>query len=697
MGSPIVRIGVDVGVEPRVIQMYKEDLRKKFRLEYGNDLDEELMEETIDEVVKENFYDPKAELRNSYANKVCYCNLSEIIEYIYKYTPIIGGNGVLFYRHSQKENPTVDWISFNLDDRQRVKQEMFKAEMAGDEERRQEMAIKQLNIKIKINSWYGCSGYKLFIFYTVELAPSTTLCGQNIISTAAMAFEGFIADNVPFVNSTEAEDFILNCNAEANRDDRLMYLHSSKIPDVTDGEVIERIITRCKFDIDDGTLQSFKEMVKNSSQDAKKLMLYKNNLYAFCRLPKMMEMIRTYMSGITDLLVPNIEEIKNDEAKQCLNEFWEYLRCFVAYEYPCYDRVRRNKYTNKKAVLYEDTDSNFLSLAKWVNFIDNEVMFNSSDAQTHTAVNTFCIFISRLVATAFEVLLTNMNVEPEYHKYLVMKNEFYYSRILFVKKKKRYIGLQVIQEGVLLNNGNGKMDIKGFDFKKSTTKPTLRKFYETLSHDEIIAAKEINIKRIFTKIIQLEKSIRDSLMSGDTQYYKQSNIKRPDEYARPFSIQGVKAVMLWNTLNPTYSIELPSDVDIIPITLEAGRRKTPKKLDDLDYVYLETDAKTGKPMFMCNDTKNLRDFADKYPEEYERLDKEIFHNQNKDIRSMKLNFIAKPKNPDIPIPQWFFDIIDADKIVNDGLKLFNPVLDTLGIRIMKTSSTNEHYTNIINL
>lgn len=90
-------------------------------------------------------------------------------------------------------------------------------------------------------------------------------------------------------------------------------------------------------------------------------------------------------------------------------------------------------------------------------------------------------------------------------------------------------------------------------------------------------------------------------------------------------------------------------------------------------------------------------FADRYPEEFEKLKNEILLNPNNAIKTMGLNVIAKPKNSEIPIPEWFYEIMDMDKIVNDALKLFNPIMRSLGISVPKSGPQTEHYSNIVEL
>ena len=56
-------------------------------------------------------------------------------------------------------------------------------------------------------------------------------------------------------------------------------------------------------------------------------------------------------------------------------------------------------------------------------------------------------------------LARHMNVGPEPAEILDMKNEFYLSRIIFTDAKKRYVSNSILQEGVLLNGGLGKVDL----------------------------------------------------------------------------------------------------------------------------------------------------------------------------------------------------------------------------------------------
>ena len=199
-----------------------------------------------------------------------------------------------------------------------------------------------------------------------------------------------------------------------------------------------------------------------------------------------------------------------------------------------------------------------------------------------------------------------------------------------------------------------------------------------------------------------EQNMKDLIRHGDRRFFKQSNLKAQKEYENPYSIQGIKAVLLWNTLNPDYAIQLPTDVDIIPINLEKGRKKVQAKPGQeiepsVWMMPIGIDAKTGKMKYMNNSGREMAAFAEKYPVQFQALSESILTNPNTAISSMGLNYIAMPKNSEIPFPDWLREIIDADKIVNDALNLFNPIMKSLGIHLVKGSNNTEHYSNIVSI
>lgn len=676
------------------IQRWIDVMKKNFLMTLGNRYDENKVNQIIDKALS-HIYLPRMRLVNNYLMREFEGSLLDIYDFIIKKKPIIGGNGVLFSQHGVIPNPQATWISNLMTERKGYKKKMFNFQKGSREYKM--FDLLQLNTKIKINSLYGVLGYARFMLYNIFLAQCVTSTGQNIISSAACGFEAFIAGDVGFVSMGEVRRFIDWCNKEVEDESIQMILSDSKIPQASAREVSKHIKSQCHFRLTQIQESIIDEMVMNSSIGAIRLMRYKNSLMDFIEIPFIFNLIEKFVLGSNGLMAPDMDAITSDEAKDAIETFWEYCEVFVMMKHPFYDRVRRNKYEFKRAVIYEDTDSNFLSLGRWVKLISERVVHGAlSDGMRYSAVNTYTIILGKVITSVYKTLTDSLNIQYDYGSRLQMKNEFYYPRILFVNTKKRYIGLQELREGKKLKGNIDDMDVKGFEFKKSITKETLRNYYTQISYELIMKPEEIDSKAVLRAIMDLGKSIRNSLSSGETIYYKQANVKRVAEYARPYSIPGVKAIYLWNALCPDYQLELPTDVDIVPIKLEKGRRKLKKQIPGLDCIPIGNDTKK-QPQWMFNDTKFILDLARKYPDMYMKLDGNIFRNSNENIRGMGLNFIAKPKNPLIPIPDWFYEIIDYNQIVNDSLKLYYPILKTLGIRIIKTGQKTEHYTNMVML
>ena len=365
-----------------------------------------------------------------------------------------------------------------------------------------------------------------------------------------------------------------------------------------------------------------------------------------------------------------------------IEDIWEFYRVFVLYDYPIFDRVRKAMYTDRNNVLYVDTDSNFLGLNEWVGFVKNEILenqFNKDEKEINfIAVNLMALFLSDVIDHGLQSLAKHMNVTKQYAQRLNMKNEFYLDRIIFTKAKKRYISNSILQEGQLLNKGMGLPDIKGFDFKKAGTKPYLRDIYTNICLNDILRAEEIDVEDVYMKVLQVKDDIEESIHKGESTFFKQASVQILEHYKNPYSTQGITSVLLWNALCPQYAMELPTDCDIVPI-----KELTGPKMEN------------GK-MRWANESF-VMEFRERFPKEYDILNREFYNNSNELIRTMGLKSIAKPKNNDIELPSWFSFIMDGEKVVMDALNLIDPVLKSLGLNSLKTNASTEYITNIIDL
>lgn len=668
-----------------VTDKWKYEMRKLLKMKYGNKYTKTEIDSKLDTIIDKNLKNPNVSVFNNYSNTSVRTNILELTDSIEQSHLIITGGGCLFMPHGTKPNILIDFILEIMKRRKDAKKMRKNFDKGSDGWLKWDIA--QLLNKLVINSLYGCMGYPGFLLYNVFTAEAITAQGRHIITTAINMVEGFLGAAFFFVDENELSHYLYTVNEEYKKYGNLD-VSSFGVTDYL-SLAYDKLIDKSKFTMSDKQKGRLLDMLSNKSQGELALLYYKNNLLEFSKL----DVIKTKFKYIIEnnglLSFCEMELLKDDEMRKVTKEIWDLYEVFVLYNYPVNDRIRKAMYLPKTKALYTDTDSVFVCVSHLVEYVKNEVLHGnnpmaSDNDLTFTSVNLMLIFINIAIDRALKTLCSSTNIEPEWAVKLGMKNEFYLKRILFVEKKKRYISLSVLQEGQLLGGGKGKPEIKGFEFIKSNTKPYLRDFYTKMATEEILESENINPNRIFRKMAQLKSDIEYGMSHGDSKFYKQSKVKTPENYKNPFSTQGITAVMLWNAICPNNQIELPADVNIVPI--KSLKMDKPKRESPTEVVHDDPFK-----------NKNIAELEHKYPEVYQRIYNQIYSNTNPLIRYMSMSSIALPKNTDINIPQYVFDLINYDEIVTTSIQLFLPVMESLGIHSVPTTANTSHMTNIIPL
>ncbi len=668
-----------------VTDKWKYEMRKLLKMKYGNKYTKTEIDSKLDTIIDKNLKNPNVSVFNNYSNTSVRTNILELTDSIEQSHLIITGGGCLFMPHGTKPNILIDFILEIMKRRKDAKKMRKNFDKGSDGWLKWDIA--QLLNKLVINSLYGCMGYPGFLLYNVFTAEAITAQGRHIITTAINMVEGFLGAAFFFVDENELSHYLYTVNEEYKKYGNLD-VSSFGVTDYL-SLAYDKLIDKSKFTMSDKQKGRLLDMLSNKSQGELALLYYKNNLLEFSKL----DVIKTKFKYIIEnnglLSFCEMELLKDDEMRKVTKEIWDLYEVFVLYNYPVNDRIRKAMYLPKTKALYTDTDSVFVCVSHLVEYVKNEVLHGnnpmaSDNDLTFTSVNLMLIFINIAIDRALKTLCSSTNIEPEWAVKLGMKNEFYLKRILFVEKKKRYISLSVLQEGQLLGGGKGKPEIKGFEFIKSNTKPYLRDFYTKMATEEILESENINPNRIFRKMAQLKSDIEYGMSHGDSKFYKQSKVKTHENYKNPFSTQGITAVMLWNAICPNNQIELPADVNIVPI--KSLKMDKPKRESPTEVVHDDPFK-----------NKNIAELEHKYPEVYQRIYNQIYSNTNPLIRYMSMSSIALPKNTDINIPQYVFDLINYDEIVTTSIQLFLPVMESLGIHSVPTTANTSHMTNIIPL
>ena len=248
---------------------------------------------------------------------------------------------------------------------------------------------------------------------------------------------------------------------------------------------------------------------------------------------------------------------------------------------------------------------------------------------------------------------------------IVMKNEFFMTRVLLENVKKHYASLQQLQEGNYLG---GVPDVKGIDcLVKSVIPKTTRDRLNKILLKDILLANNIDRTNIIKQMAILENDIYSDIMNGSKNYYKPATIKSLDSYENPLRVFGVKGLLLWNYVKDEHL----AAIDV-------------KERNSVDIVKIAVNAVTVEKL------KN------EFPYQYERFlellgIKECNNDEVKLLKSKEFQSIALPL--DVPVPRWIELIVDYRSIIVDNLGGF----PLNGVGISQLDSKKVPYTNIIKL
>lgn len=679
-------------LEYSYIQDWKSEASVLIKKRYPDATDREI-DTYLTKTLEKRCIDPNVIVVNNYTNKISRFTTLQLIELIRSNHLICAGAGCLFLPHNTRRNILIEFIMFVMEQRKLAKKEMYKYPKGSEEYEIWDR--KQLAYKLIINSLYGCMGYAGFTMFNIFIAECITTQGRHIITSAANAIENFLGDALWFTNAEEVYNCIYRILNEyhnlGHEFSEGLIAEISKNIDIStlDEQCVDRFLKHCIFPYDSRLINNLRAMMRNMSIDELILLYYKNNYIEFSQIPFMQDKIRNLIVTNGTLMFCEDSSYASDETRAMVAELWEFYKLFVLYDYPIYDRLQKAMYIDKRNSLYTDTDSVFISLDKSVKMIEG-VIFHGDHTEsgmskqdlTFTASNVTMTIANNMINSAMMTLCLSLGITPEFGKLLRMKNEFFFSRIMFTDVKKRYLSLAILKEGHLLKDGAGLPEIKGFDFKKAGTKPFVRDYFTKICLEEILYPTEVDPVKIFDDVVRFEEIMRTAIYEGDTKFFKQANVKIPDYYKNPYSTQGVCAIFLWNALNPDKEMSFPTDVNIVPIkplTFHKGSGERSLKL------------------IRDTDNPNVQWYKDTYPDAYENLKKHIFLNENLAIRHMTLSSIAIPKNVDYAIPEHVVALYNIESLVNNNIDLIRPILKGVGINSFRENASTEYVTNMISI
>ena len=711
--------------EKNIIDLYKKDMTDILKLIYPS-LTREYIDNALDYSIKNRYIEVTAHLNNSYTKTKQDMNLFKLTNWILKKEPIMTAYGVLFKKHADTENPLINMIAMFMNNREIHKKEMFK--YPKNSELFEKYNLLQLLDKIDCNAIYGILSAASSALYNIDVAASITAQGRSLISSATMFFEMFLSNNVKFASLDEVLVFINNVKNEKHTrqfDDKLILDR-----DITTEECFSKLVLTIgdyrrgivKWIPTEEDLEIIWYAVSHLTQEDINRVYYKNNLYDFFDNKSMTKSLIYIMKKMKQpYLDPNMvpEEISVE-----LETLLSLVKEYVFYNYQIIDRIERNAHMVKNVAIISDTDSAIVSFDAWYHFVLNKlegITLNLNRKKTEEIVEytyntkwkreieekeldfdfikdeiievpkkqrviTYMVnkelkfSILNIIAYLCSQLINEymLSYTKSNHSYaegkkclIIMKNEFTFGTTMLTMNKKNYATIQELQEGHIINNGDGVMDIKGLPINKSTLNDKTKEELQKILEEEILTSDEIDQVRIIKRLAILEKQIFENLKSGQKDYYKPATIKALNSYEDPMRIQGIKAALVWNMVRgeelEAIDLEARNTVDIAKVII------TPE---------------------------NIEKIKDKFPDVYDRFvdlfkdpDHSFFGTSSQYGVKIKKTITSIAIPTDVQVPEWLVEFIDYTTIINNNLTNF----PTESVNIVTMDNPNVNFTNIMKI
>jgi DNA polymerase elongation subunit (family B) len=518
--------------------------------------------------------------------------------------------------------------------------------------------ILQSTYKVLANSYYGILGERNSVFYNPHVQNSITMTGQDLITTAILTIENFLADNVKFEDFDDIVNFIFETLSENVDDQILKYVDEP----VSKSDLARYLTSKTNKRLDDLSEKKLNDMIsKLSSEDINRL-FYKNRVVEFLKNSYVKERFSRLLSFKYDTEDPTKEMSK--ELKPFIKMITDFCFSNIIFE----DRFKRVINMDRKNVVVSDTDSTFINLSSYIDATNKMFSLNTENKdQQLTLMNIYIDIVTEVLAKTFSKMTGNSGLLDQFKPIISMKNEFVFSRIMLTRNKKSYAGTITSELGKLLPKPV--LDMKGLSIRKSSVAKTLKKQFTDILKEDVLNVKNINLAHIIKKFDQLGLEVEKSLKNGDLTYSLPKNIENIDGYKDASMQEPVRGTIVWNSIEPETPIVPPEKVNIVKM------RAFDKTSPELEKLKLSNEPK------------------------YNSIIKTVFNEGVEkptiDISRFGLSVVSIPKSVE-RIPEYLLPMIDFQSMVNNNMTNGYIILESLGIYTEEVKTT-KYKSNIIEI
>ena len=581
----------------------------------------------------------------------------EVLDMVYSGDYTMSAYGVLVDSYARNPSPLSDFLIFLQE--MRKKEKKLKFEHINDADKFIMLIHDKMQLLFKLvgNSEYGGAGERNYILGSPNTGPGTTYNGFAIITSTIYFVESLMEGNFWFFSTDDALRYIEEVR-----------LHTEKYPETIASYVDEMIDNweivydeLCKHIAEDADFShlTLKAVLQNLDSEMLTRIFYTNNIYRFLEQKAQMAVLsNTFSKSFRD---PNTPP---DDIKEQMTTINDRIRQYVAHPYIHWNRAEIVKNLKRKSILVTDTDSVFCLLYNFILFYEDK--FYKSVEQDDEARISIAMIANNILGQQLQAILDavtgGLSVDKRLMPRINMKSEFLMKRLALTRNKKNYSSITLVQEGKVLTPPA--FDIKGLPIKKSSTNRIARNYFSDLLENQILKPREVSPREVLQGYMRFEREVYTSLKERrDTVYLTPGKYTSWGAYKDPTKNSTVRAVTMWNTLNPNDKIQDYSRVNLIPI----------------------------------REVKNSEGFA--YLKEidehlYENAIR-IFEENAQMFRSSGVKAIALPKKKK-SIPEYLLPLIDTDKIVEANLKSAYTIMESIGF-VLLPNGNSKHFSSFVDL
>lgn len=309
----------------------------------------------------------------------------------------------------------------------------------------------------------------------------------------------------------------------------------------------------------------------------------------------------------------------------------------------------------RRSALTSDTDSTIFTAEEWVQWFTGSYAFND---KANSIGSTMIYLASQAITHILAMMSANFGIQQKRLFQIAMKNEFKFDVFVPTNVAKHYYAAISCQEGNVFKEDE--YEIKGVHLKSSNSPKSIVKKASTMMENimkTVKAGEKIKITNILKEIADTERNIFESIKSGDLEFFRLAEIKKPDAYVKSAEESPYGYHMFWmETMSAKYGVysEPPYQAIRIATTLD-NPTLTKEWMENMEDKELSARI---KDWFIRNDKVKLPSLL--IP-----------------VEAIKVN----------GIPKEIIDIIDIRKIVYNLCKIFYLILETLGFYICNDSIT----------